>query len=65
MLRTWRSVIPERRSLPDRAGGNHSNDSDSSSAMRPSSARMPINVTAMLFAVDQVRVRVVKSKPGA
>ena len=66
MLSTCRSVMRLRGSVPGAAAaGSQSTASGASSAILPWSTSMPISVAAMLLAVDQVRVRVVTSTPGA
>ena len=66
MFSTWRRVMALRGSVSgDAAGGSQSKPRGSSSCIRPSSTSIPIRVAAMLLAVDQVRVRVVMSTPGA
>jgi hypothetical protein len=67
MWRTWRRVICRRGSsgVGSSRGPQASKGSGASRLRRPWLTAMPMRVTAMLFAVDQVRVRVVRSTPGA
>ena len=56
---------PPRIGVGVAAWGSQSKPSGASSDSLPWSTSMPISVAAMLLAVDQVRVRVVTSTPGA
>ena len=66
IFKTCLRVISFRGSVSgDRDSGSQSNPRGSSKSNRPESTNIPIKVDAMLFAVDQVRVRVDISKPSA
>jgi len=68
MFKILLSVIFVRGSRSEtgpRPGPQFLKGSGSSSYSLPSPTAMPSNVAAMLFAVDQVRVFVVMSTPGA
>ena len=66
ICKAWRSVILFRGSVSGAVtSGSQSKPSGASSDNSPASTFMPISVAAMLLAVDQVRVRVVRSKPSA
>ena len=67
MCNACRRVMASRGSGAGRSliAGSHSNAKGASRASSSLSTFMPISVDAMLFAVDQVRVRVVISNPSA